>query len=368
MNRLKDKWNSEKRYYLPILGEDKDFIEIFEKRQKKYAKENKNEKNKDFYWYSLEHSVEIILTKDKEKGYILNPIIQCLDTVTFELVEGSMYEIFGFENDDELKRSISFAMMKEVPVYGNNQRLQKQVDKFQEDIIINGIIFEDKKYTLTTYKNYVTSDHNKILKRINQSSYITKAEINLLNNSFSSKFREYTNAANFLSGIDALIDEFSNILQSKTRNENKLQNYITTNPIILGTKYKTIIPKHKLGSEFEMDYALQRFDDVFDLVELESSNLPLFNKNGQPSHYLVHAEQQILDWQDWLEEKNFYAREQLENINSPMGIIVIGTNNNTDLKKLRRRNIAFSNNLKIYTYDQLLSKLTTLNETIKRGN
>lgn len=368
MNRLKDKWSKERRYYLPSLGDDKEFREFFDKRFKKYNKTDKDDEIKGFYWNHLDYCIEIILTHDKERGYILNPIIKCIDSLTLEIVEGQVLEMYGFDTNDDIKHSIAIAMIKEVPIYGNNKKLQKKVEEFQKDIIINGFIENDKRYALKAYDDYNIKDHNKILERFNKSSYITNAEINLLNNSISAKFKEYTSVANFLSRIDLIISEFSSLLTSNKRNENDIQKFITENPIILGTEYKTVIPKHKLGSEFEMDYALERFDGVFDLVELESSSLQLFNKNGQPSHHLVHAEQQILDWQQWLEEKNYYAREKLKNISSPIGIIVIGTNKGADQKKLRRRNVAFSNCLRIYTYDQLLDKIKTFNENIRKGN
>jgi len=366
MNRLKDKWSTPKRDYLTILGDDKEFNELFNKRVEKYSQ--KNDEERSFYRTIFEDSVEVILTKEKERGYVLNPIMQCLDSFTLQLVQCQILELYGFEDDDDLKGTIAYAMMMEAPVYGNNSELQEFVDNIQEDIIKNGFKEDGKRYTLTAYSDYNTKDHNEIIKRLNQSTYITRAEINLLSNSVSFKFKEYTNAANFLTKIESVIDQLSTLLNSEIRNENKLQEFITNNPIVLGTEYKTVIPKHKLGAEYEMDYALQRFDGVFDLVELESSNLPLFNKNGQPSHHLVHAEQQILDWQEWLEDKNFYGREKLENIKSPIGIVVIGRNHNTDLQKLRRRNISFSNYIKIYTYDQILQKLVTLNENIKRGD
>lgn len=365
MSRLKN-WEKEKRYYLPRLGDDVEFQKIFDERFEKYNKNDEDEIN-DLYYSTLNNCVEIILTNNNKDGYTLHPIIRCIDAVTLEIVEGEVFIMYGFEDDDDLKRSIAFAMIKQVPIYGNNKTLQAKVDSLQEDIILNGFKENGKRYALTAYSDYDTSNHDNIIKKLNESSYITRAEIKILNNSVSNKFKEFTNASNFLHKIEHTINEFSSLLDSSVRNENTLQEFITHNPIILGTEYTLIIPKHKLGAEYEMDYALQRFDSVFDLVELESSNLQVFNKNGQPSHHLVHAEQQVLDWQEWLEEKNFYAREKLENISNPKGIVVIGRSQTTDLKKLRRRNISFGSNLVIYTYDQLLEKLKTLDKNIRSG-
>lgn len=143
------------------------------------------------------------------------------------------------------------------------------------------------------------------MKNLSCSHLITPGEIRIVNEKISSDFRQYANAAKFIDSLHLVIKEFSELLKSKTRNENQLQEYITRNPILFGTEYKSIKPKHCLGSEYEMDYALQRFDGIFDLVELESSSLGLYTKDGNPRAELTHAEQQILDWQEWLEEKIF---------------------------------------------------------------
>ena len=56
-----------------------------------------------------------------------------------------------------------------------------------------------------------------------------------------------------------------------------------------------------------MDYALERHSGLLDLVEIESSSLELFTKDGNPRKELVHAEQQVFDWLEWMEANGSYV-------------------------------------------------------------
>jgi hypothetical protein len=124
-----------------------------------------------------------------------------------------------------------------------------------------------------------------------------------------------------------------------------------------------VIPKHRLGSEFEMDYALERTSGLIDLVEIEASNHALFTKAGNPSEQLVHAEQQVLDWLDWIEKHGEYARTKFPGLLSPVGYVVIGRSASlsvADRARLTRRNLMFQGTLVILTYDDLLARAQAL--------
>jgi hypothetical protein len=112
-----------------------------------------------------------------------------------------------------------------------------------------------------------------------------------------------------------------------------------------------------------MDYALERYSGVIDVLEIESSNLQVFNKNGDPSQYLIHAEQQVMDWLRWIERNHPYARESLPGITRPIGFVVIGRSKTLDSKnrqKLLYRNTFFRGNLEVLTYDDLAQKAKTM--------
>lgn len=170
-------------------------------------------------------------------------------------------------------------------------------------------------------------------------------------------------AGRILTSLRLAIGELEELLSAKERNENVLQRCLTENPILFGTDYSRVIPKHKLGGEYEMDYALERVSGVIDLVEIEASTHALFTKAGDPRKELVHAEQQVLDWLDWIERHGEYARDQLPGLMRPSGYIIIGRNidlSKEDRERLNRRNNTLRDAFQILTYDDLLDRAKTL--------
>jgi hypothetical protein len=106
--------------------------------------------------------------------------------------------------------------------------------------------------------------------------------------------------------------------------EAELQKCLQGNPILFGTEYREVIPKLALGAEYEMDFALKTWNGEIHILEIEISRKALFTQKLRPSADLVHAEQQVLDWYDWIERFPSYADSQLVNLARPYGYIIIG--------------------------------------------
>ncbi|MEJ7744438.1 MAG: Shedu anti-phage system protein SduA domain-containing protein [Nocardioidaceae bacterium] len=120
--------------------------------------------------------------------------------------------------------------------------------------------------------------------------------------------------------------------------------------MLFGLEYSEIIPKFKLGKTFEMDFALQRHSGLVDLLEIEPSNLPLYTKAGNPTQHLVHAEQQVLDWLEWLETNARLARDDLPGLTRPIALVCIGSRaslSDADSIRLRRRNSTWNGTITI---------------------
>lgn len=179
---------------------------------------------------------------------------------------------------------------------------------------------------------------------------------------------ELRRAEKVLSGLDLAVEELTDLLRAEVIVEEDLQQCLTRHPVLLGVEYRRLIPKHSLGSDMEMDYALERLSGLFDLVELERSTYELFTKNGRPRKELVHAEQQVLDWLRWIEKHHPYASEKLPGIQRPTGFVVIGrttTMTVEERERLRQRNVLFRGTLEILTYDDLLSRAINLRELLQ---
>ena len=78
---------------------------------------------------------------------------------------------------------------------------------------------------------------------------------------------------------------------------------------------------------------------------------------------LVHAEQQVLDWLDWIERHGELARRDLPQLQRPVGYVVIGRDDTLDedaQRRLRQRNAMLAPSIEIMTYDGLLSRAKAL--------
>jgi len=166
-------------------------------------------------------------------------------------------------------------------------------------------------------------------------------------------------AIRVLTELRSGINELSGLLEKDTLDEGSLQRCLTNFPILFGLQYQRVIPKYQLGSDFELVFALEITYGLVDLVEIEASNLRLYTNAGNPTKELVHAEQQILDWLEWLEANARLARDDLPGMMRPVGQIIIGRRNSLsskDLIRLKRRNAAWQGSIQVLTYDDLLDR------------
>ncbi|MDE2588430.1 MAG: DUF4263 domain-containing protein [Patescibacteria group bacterium] len=170
--------------------------------------------------------------------------------------------------------------------------------------------------------------------------------------------------------FEKTIKDFETLLNKPEILEEELQEFLTKHHFIFGPEYQEVKPKHRLGAEYVMDYALRTYNDVYHLVEIEKSLYKLYNRNDDPSAELVHAEQQVLDWFTWLEENNSYARMNLSNLLSPRGFIIIGRDKDLTeklRKKVMKRNAMWTGKIEILTYDDLLNKAKISYSNVKKA-
>jgi hypothetical protein len=259
------------------------------------------------------------------------------------------------------------AHIYEVPVYPNTDELVEELAEYYKDMMVEGFSLSDGQGKRGKYR-LAKSPGSKIdaidfLNELNLTEPRYVAELSIIRDSVKKELNKLSEVKKLLGSLEIAISEFEKSLSKEGRNESELQNCLTEYPVLLGLEYRKVIPKYKLGAEYEMDYALQRSSGLVDLMEIEASNLPIFNQKGDPSHYLVHAEQQVLDWLAWIERNNPYAREGLPGIVKPVGFVVIGRSTNLDSKRrnrLNQRNALFRGDLQILTYDNVLEKAQTM--------
>ncbi len=371
-NRL-SKWKKDEKYPLGFESPmDSDFEEFFNKRKKSHA-DKKTGLGSNFDLMKMTR--ELIF--DIKKGTpIFHYICPMLDTKELQLSYSHLIDsVFEGEKKDiekDVINTLGLAVALEVPIYPNNEKVEKELSYYYQKLIENGFTAPDENGNDVKLVpiNSKKMDDFKIDKfsKIDLTKFWSPTDLLILKEVIKDEFLQLNNAHRTLTMLELAINQLKKLLDTSERNENSLQKCLTENPILLGLDYARIIPKHKLGSEFEVDYALEKFNGLIDLMEIESSTLSIFTKQGNPSSYLVHAEQQVIDWLDWIEKNNSYARNGLEGLISPKGFVIIGRNSSlTDKTKfsLIRRNKAFNGNISILTYDDVLAKAQSLRDILK---
>lgn len=300
-------------------------------------------------------------------------VLYTIDSLSLKIEMGVVLEELPPENAtseeiaDHVRRTLAFATAHEVPVYPNSSEDEAELVRHHRAMLIEGFSELDESGQRKRFRLRQSPgrgvDSLAYLEGLTVTDTHSPAEIALIRDAIKTEIRKRDEAGRVLGALKGAIEELDKELSAAERNENKLQMCLTSNPVLFGPEYVKILPKHRLGAEFEVDYGLQRVSGLIDLVEIEASNHLLFTKGGNPTKELVHAEQQVLDWLDWCDRHGEYAREALSVLLNPVGYVVIGRRSSLDAehqRKLFRRNATFANRIVILTYDDLQDRAKAL--------
>jgi len=363
----KDKWKTPTYLLTFLAGDDKTWLDQVSNRQTEASKESYTGKPDFSHWWLLGACKELIFDVRDGKPYF-HAIMYSLDADKVCIKLESMFEMFEDsdepdEIDDFVRRTLALSYAQEIPVYPDTEELGDLLASYHKKMLIDGFTAPDghggrARLTLISGPGKKIIDPTYI-KRINATEYVAPSDITLIKGEIEREFDRVENTRRLLLSLRSAIGGLKRLLEPEVRNENEIQEFLTQNPMLFGVEYVRVIPKHQLGAEFKMDYAIERQSGAIDLVEIESPSLPLFNKKGDASRYLVHAEQQVMDWISWVEKNSPYARESLPGLMAPVGYVIIGRGSSIDSNlrlKLNRRNLMFRGQLVIMTYDDLLER------------
>tara|TARA_Y100000588_G_C14251010_1_gene923417 strand:- start:161 stop:1285 length:1125 start_codon:yes stop_codon:yes gene_type:complete len=349
-----DKWKDGQRRLTILTGENKELANAIHSQQ---VEDDDSPKMNNFDLINI--AKELIYSNEGGKRTIH---IICF---SFNVDRGEMEvchlldQILEEDYEEDILSTLAIAAISEVPVYPNTPDCEDELAILHRKMIEGGFKLQGERYRLTSRQSDEFESAKKLLSSIDPEKHYSPSDISIIRQTIKEELSNLESADRLLLSLQLAIDEFTVLLESEKRNENSIQEHLSRNPILFGFEYKRVIPKHRLGGEYETDYALEKYDGSCDVVELESSNLKLYTKAGNPTSHLVHAEQQILDWLDWIDKNNPYARTSLNGLYSPSGFVVIGRRDSLselDKERLRRRNIFFSGKIKVLTYEDLLER------------
>jgi len=130
------------------------------------------------------------------------------------------------------------------------------------------------------------------------------------------------------------------------------------------------ISKLKLGSEFELDFAIPYEDYsnglIWELIEIKRPQMSPYTENGMPSAKLTEATQQIRNWKRWIQNSRSEARKifSLRSVRTERQpnfryTIIIGIRQNSEKWLDERNQYAQENGIQIRSFDYLTERLNS---------
>lgn len=166
--------------------------------------------------------------------------------------------------------------------------------------------------------------------------------------------------------LQQLREDWHNLLNDATQKEIKYHNFIASNPYFFIAFFDSYlsISKFKLGNYYETDFVVVRegYSDgtIYELIEIESPHIKLFDKKGNPTKSFNNAIQQILDWKRFLSTNSDFIKKNLPTTSTRLTgesrirfKILIGRRleNKDDIDK--RQQYSELHNIEIISYDRV---------------
>jgi hypothetical protein len=305
-------------------------------------------------------SKEMIL-RVTEEGFEIDHIIFFVDAASGNLVLAKGFTALDVD-EEEVKLTLGSAIAQDVPFYPDDEDAAEHLARLHSALYSDPVAIEEngkKRWIRWLGKRAVAYDDkiNKWL--VDPGSSLLPVDMMALAREASERQRSAVEAMRVIGALRAAIERLSQLLETTVREEQKLQDCLTGYPVLFGLQYRRVIPQHRLGGNFVMDFALELTSGLVDLVEIEPSSFRLYTRSGDPRKELVHAEQQVLDWLEWVETNARLVRDEFPGMMRPVGQVIIGRRQDLsedDIKRLRQRNATWRGSLIILTYDDLLDR------------
>lgn len=308
-------------------------------------------------------SKEIVYCHDENGTATFSYVIFGID---FGSAEINVHDAFLLVDPDreEILESIGLAYVLNVPIVPDTPDLAAELQAWEREFFTDGMKSSSDKGRLVP-SSYVGVDIDSLaaLEGLGNAQPIHPSEVRVIMETVRRELSVLAEAQRAMDSLRNAIKELSELLGEDGRSEHDLQRCLTRHPILFGPEYVRVVPKFRLGGDFEMDFALQRSSGLIDLVEIEAAKHPLFTKGGNPRAEMVHAEQQVLDWLAWIERYGEVARRELPELQRPVGLVVIGRDSSLeagDDERLRQRNAILAPSIEVMTYDGLLRRAENL--------
>lgn len=166
-----------------------------------------------------------------------------------------------------------------------------------------------------------------------------------------------------------VIDEYQRLITLSPNNENVFQSFFEKNPLILDPLAHRVWPKPDLHGKKEPDFLIQRSDNSYLVIEIETPGKPIVTKDGQIGAKVTQAVTQAMEYRSFLLERYQQAQSTFPNFSAPEALVIVGLERqlSDEERAVLRRENEHRANLKIIGFDAIAERATAIANNIVEG-
>jgi hypothetical protein len=166
---------------------------------------------------------------------------------------------------------------------------------------------------------------------------------------------------NAIETFAATLNEYEKLIADEGALEPVFQDFLSRHPMLLVPGVERIIPKQQLGvgKQFEVDFVIKHEANRYTVVEIEKPSTPILTRQGDFAAPFNHAERQVIDFLNWIDQNLHTARTVLSDIHNPKGLVIVGRRSSLDaagLMRLEAKNASTRARYEFLTFDDLLER------------
>lgn len=166
------------------------------------------------------------------------------------------------------------------------------------------------------------------------------------------------------------LTEYRDLLARYSNDEPAIHRFLELNPLFLGPLALRVWSKPDLHGKKEPDFIVQRSDNIYLVVEIETPTKPLVTKGNQVSALVTQAVAQVMEYRSFLVERFSDAAATFPNFTVPGALVVIGLEgemSDSQREVLRRENDHRAH-VRIVGFDTLADRAEVITRNVIGGN
>lgn len=163
-----------------------------------------------------------------------------------------------------------------------------------------------------------------------------------------------------------VLNEFENLIATSPHNEPLFQAFLRDHPLLLDPLAARVWPQPDIAGAKEPDFLVQRTDNSFLVIEIETPGKLLVTGKSQISAESTAAISQACNYVRFLMERIQTVRQYIPQFSTPDSLVVIGLEN--QLSEPQRLALAADNstrvNLRLRGFDYLLARARAITDNV----